>query len=234
VVLYPPTQLAAGDTPDVARYEDLAARMAKRYGEDYIPRDSAHDYETTGEAIDWAYYATRGLAFTVETCPERGVARTYETQVLDTYAAHQLAMTEALESTADRAQHARIEGKAPKDAVLRITKSFPLYTQPYQHEDGSVHADEFSNTLTSTLDITQPNGKFSWAVNPSYRPVPAWQEDGLHANQTGFYTEPWILTCERPDGTVLQRTPVDVDLGESVTVDFHQCMKNFHKKKPIL
>ena len=30
-------------------------------------RDSAHDYETSGETIDWSYYATRGFAVTPET-----------------------------------------------------------------------------------------------------------------------------------------------------------------------
>ena len=30
-------------------------------------RDSAHDYETSGETIDWSYYATRGFAVTLET-----------------------------------------------------------------------------------------------------------------------------------------------------------------------
>ena len=30
-------------------------------------RDSAHDYETSGETIDWSYYATRGFAVTDET-----------------------------------------------------------------------------------------------------------------------------------------------------------------------
>ena len=39
-------------------------------------RDSAHDYETSGETIDWSYYATRGFGFTrssigpVSGCPQ--------------------------------------------------------------------------------------------------------------------------------------------------------------------
>lgn len=232
VVLYPPLQLAAGPTQDVARFEDLATRMAQRYGPNYIARDSAHDYETTGEAIDWAYFATRGLALTAETCPDRGVARTFQTQVEDTYPAHRLAMFEALENTADPAQHATIEGKAPRDAVLRISKSFEMYTQPYAQPDGTTRPSGFPTTLTSDLHVTRPNGKFRWSVNPSYRPVPPYQADGVHPNRTGFHTEPWILTCERPDGTVLQRTPVNVDLGQTVTVDLQQCVRNFHKKEP--
>ena len=29
-------------------------------------RDSAHDYETSGETNDWSYYATRGIGNTLE------------------------------------------------------------------------------------------------------------------------------------------------------------------------
>ena len=29
-------------------------------------RDSGHDYETSGETVDWSYYATRGIANTLE------------------------------------------------------------------------------------------------------------------------------------------------------------------------
>lgn len=228
VVLYPPLQLEVGDTQDVDRLHDLASRMADAYGPGYIARDSAHDYETTGEAIDWAYFATRGLAFTNETCPDRGVERTFETQVVDTYPNHRDAMFEALDNTVDPSQHATITGKAPKDAILRITKSFPMYTQPYEHADGAVRTDSFDNTLTSSMELPRPNGKFSWAVNPSERPIPPYQEDGVHPNQTGFYTEPWQLTCERPDGTVLQTVPVNVGLGETAAVDLKLCKKRFH------
>ncbi|MER7443972.1 M14 family zinc carboxypeptidase [Micromonospora avicenniae] len=230
VVLYPPLQLAAGPAQDTPRLHRLASAVAAQYGPTYRALPSAEDYETTGEAIDWAYYATRGLSITSETCPNAGVARTFQTQVLDTYAAHRAAMLEALETTADSAEHAIIEGKAPKDAVLRLTKSFDMYTSPYAQPDGSVRPTSFTTTLSSDLDVVQPNGKFRWAVNPSYRPVPAYQADGVRGNRTGFYTEPWILTCERPDGTVLQTARVNVDLGERVEVDLKQCKRDFHRK----
>ncbi|MPZ95116.1 MAG: hypothetical protein GEU96_09430 [Propionibacteriales bacterium] len=229
VVLYPPLQLEAGPTQDVARFEDLATRMAAHYGPSYIPRDSAHDYETTGEAIDWAYFATRGLAFTAETCPDEGVERTFETQVVDTYAGHRAAMLEAFENTADPDQHATIRGKAPKNAVLRVSRSFDMYTHPYAQPDGSTRPSSFPTTLTSDLEVSNKNGKFRWAVNPSERPIPPYQHDGVHGNQTGFYTEPWILTCERPDGTVVQEQPVNIDLGETTTVDLTECRRRFHR-----
>ncbi|MEV6811553.1 M14 family zinc carboxypeptidase [Micromonospora sp. NPDC051296] len=232
VVLYPPLQLAAGPAQDTERLHRLASAVAAQYGPTYNALPSAEDYETTGEAIDWAYYATRGLSITTETCPNPGVARNYQTQVLDTYAAHRNAMFEAVETTADQSEHAIIEGKAPKDAVLRITKSFDMYTSPYAQPGGGVRPTSFTTTLTSELDIVNTNGKFQWAVNPSYRPVPAYQADGVRGNQTGFYTEPWILTCERPDGTVLQTTPVNVDLGGRVEVDFKECKRKFNGNGP--
>lgn len=230
VVLYPPLQLSVGPTQDVDRLHSLATRMAEHYGPTYIARDSAHDYETTGEAIDWAYFATRGLAFTAETCPDRGVARTFQSQVLDTYPQHRLAMREGLLSTVDAAQHSTITGKAPKDAVLRISRSFEMYTQPFAQADGSVRPGSFTTTHTSEMELPHPNGKFSWAVNPSFLPIPPYQATGIEPDQTGFVDEPWVLTCERPDGTVLQTVPVSVDLGESVEVDLTQCKRNFHKK----
>ncbi|WP_329100630.1 hypothetical protein OG792_18800 [Micromonospora sp. NBC_01699] len=173
---------------------------------------------------------SRGLAFTAETCPDPGVERTFQTQVVDTYAEHRLAMFEALETTADPDQHGVIEGRAPKGAVLRIRKSFTMYTQPHLQSDGTTRPTPFDTTLTSDLKVSRSNGRFSWAVNPSYRPVPPYQTGGVQPNQTGFYREPWILTCERPDGTVLQRTPVNVNLGQRVTVDLKQCSRNFHRK----
>jgi hypothetical protein len=227
VVLYPPLQLAAGATQDVTRLHKLASAVAARYGPTYRALPSAEDYETTGEAIDWAYYATRGLSITTETCPDEGVERTFQTQVLDPYAGHRSAMFEMLEAAADRDEHAVIEGKAPKGAVLRITKSFDLYTNPYAQPDGSVRPTSFGNTLTSDLDVR--DGRFSWAVNPSYRPIPPYQADGVHGDRAGFYEEPWTLTCERPDGKVLQTVKVNVGLGSTVKVDLAQCDKKFHR-----
>ncbi|MFF4764688.1 M14 family zinc carboxypeptidase [Streptomyces sp. NPDC001292] len=229
VVLYPPIQLKAGPTQDVARFQDLGTRMAESYGPSYRALDSAHDYETTGEAIDWAYFATRGLAFTNETCPDEGVERTYETQVADAYEGHRGAMLKAFKSTADPAQHSVISGKAPQGAVLRIAKDFPMYTQPYEQPDGTVRPTEFPTSLTSELEVTDPSGRFSWSVNPSERPIPPYQKDGLKGNQTGFYTEPWTLTCERPDGTVLQNVPVNVGLGKTAEVDLQACARNFQQ-----
>lgn len=229
VVLYPPLQLEAGPAQDAERLHGLASAMADHYGPGYEALPSAEDYETTGEAIDWAYFATRGLSVTAETCPDSGVERTFDTEVVEPYPAHRNAMLEAAATAADPDEHAVIDGKAPKDAVLRVSKSFDMYTSPYPQPDGSTMPSSFTTTLTSDIEITSRNGKFSWAVNPSYRPVPAYQADGVKGGQTEFYDEPWTLTCERPDGTVLQTTEVAVDLGETATVDLKECRREFHR-----
>lgn len=225
VVLYPPLQLAAGPTQDEPRFIELASEMAGYYGNEYM--QSAQDYETTGEAIDWAYYATRGLALTVETCPERSEGRTFQTQVIDDYPGHRQAMFTALRHTADTDQHARISGTAPQSAVLEVSKSFELWTSPFEQPDGTTRPLSFGNTLTSDMEVTDPSGAFTMAVNPSYRPIPAYQETGLEGGQTDFYDEPWTLTCARPDGTVIQSEQVRVDLGEVADVDLGKCERHF-------
>ena len=39
--------------------------------------------------------------------------------------------------------------------------------------------------------------------------------------------ENWTLTCERPDGTVLQTVPVIVDRGQQVKPDLSACRTAF-------
>src|ERR1700712_399110 len=67
-IFYPPFDLNAGDTPELnTGYKALAQAMLAATNNGYTnTRDSAHDYETSGETNDWSYYATRGLGFTQE------------------------------------------------------------------------------------------------------------------------------------------------------------------------
>ena len=67
-IFYPPLDIKAGDTPELnTGYKDLALSLLAATNDGYTnTRDSAHDYETSGETIDWAYYATRSFAFTME------------------------------------------------------------------------------------------------------------------------------------------------------------------------
>ncbi len=61
-------------------------------------------------------------------------------------------------------------------------------------------------------------GQFKWDVNPSVRPVPAYEADGVHAGPRGFYQESYTLTCTAADGTLLGTTKVLVDKGDVANV----------------
>ena len=67
-IFFPPLDLAAGDTPDLNNgYADLAQALGTATDHGYTNiQQSARDFESAGETIDWSYYATRGLAFTFE------------------------------------------------------------------------------------------------------------------------------------------------------------------------
>ena len=66
-VLLPGPGDRAGCPPTSTRIRDLSLAMAAATNNGYTNvRDSAHDYETSGETIDWSYYATRGFAVTLE------------------------------------------------------------------------------------------------------------------------------------------------------------------------
>jgi len=222
-MLYPPLQHKAGLTPDHARYVELADALSAHNG--YPHLTSADDYETTGETIDWAYYATRGLALTVEVCASPGEERTFQTLVAEEYPGNRGAFLAALDHAADRDEHAVIAGKVRRGAVLTIRKDFPLWTNPVQQPDGGLRPLAFDNHLTSSMTVSGHGGRFTWHVNPSLRPVPPYQADGVHGDHAGYLDESWTLTCARPDGRVLETVRVRVDLGERARVDLKQCRK---------
>ncbi|UPK74930.1 hypothetical protein MU582_21270 [Nocardioidaceae bacterium SCSIO 66511] len=221
VVLYPPLQKEAGPIQDLDRVHSMASAMAGKLGPTYRALASADDYETTGEAIDWSYYATRGLSTTTETCPPtRPSGHDFEAEVVDAYDGNAESLTVALDTAGDRRGHSLITGKAPRGAKLTLRKSFEMYTGSFEHADGEVRPDGFEQELTSTARVGK-NGQFKIAVNPSYRPVPPYQADGTHGNQKGFLKEPWLLTCESPTGQ--STTRVNVDLGEKVRRVLSKC-----------
>ncbi|MBE2319184.1 hypothetical protein DVA67_024625 [Solirubrobacter sp. CPCC 204708] len=66
-LFYPGLEIAAGLPADLDVIRGLSLAMADRTKGGYTNvRDSAHDYETSGETVDWSYYATRGFAVTME------------------------------------------------------------------------------------------------------------------------------------------------------------------------
>jgi hypothetical protein len=229
-MLYPPLQHKAGLPQDIDRFRAFAGAMSLQNG--YPHLTSADDFETTGEAIDWSYYATRGLGVTVEICSTPlGSPRTFQTLVVDQYLGtgtlagkgNRGAFVAALDQAGDRDEHAQITGKAGRRAELTISKDFDLWTNPIPQPDGSVRPSPIATELTSSMEVTSATGEFSWSVNPSVRPEPPYQADGVHGEGRGFLQESWTLTCRRPGGSVLQTVQVRVDLGEREKVDLERC-----------
>jgi hypothetical protein len=229
-MLYPPLQHKAGLPQDIDRFRAFADAMSLQNG--YPHLTSADDFETTGEAIDWSYYATRGLGVTVEICATPpGTPRTFQTLVVDQYLGagplagrgNRGAFLAALEQAADRDEHALITGRVRRGAELTVSKQFDLWTNPILQPDGGTRPSPIATELTSSMAVTSADGEFSWSVNPSVRPEPPYQADGVHGEGRGFLQESWTLTCGRPDGTVLQTVQVRVDLGEREAVDLQQC-----------
>jgi hypothetical protein len=123
--------------------------------------------------------------------------------------------------------HSQITGKAVPGATLKITKDFNLYTAPVQIGNTVGGGDKVGGPSTPPQAIpthiesslTVPaSGTFKWDVNPSVRPVPAYEADGVHAGPRGFYQESYTLTCTAADGTLLGSTQVLVDKGDVASV----------------
>jgi hypothetical protein len=237
-ILWPPLQLNEGATPDTdARLAPLADAMSAATGGGYTSKCSGCDYETAGETINWSYYATRGLAYTIEeqnltggnaNCS--GSAPTpYDNCVGGDYGGYgtnpifqkggvRNAFWLGLVYASLRGGHAVIDGTMPPGTRLTIAKDFDLYTQPVAANQNRPYT--IPTSLSSTMTVPG-NGRFDWGVNPSVRPNPPWQADGLHTGPNGFLGESWTLTCETPHGAIEQVRHITVDQGEEVTV--HGC-----------
>jgi hypothetical protein len=123
--------------------------------------------------------------------------------------------------------HSQITGKAVPGATLKITKDFNLYTAPVQIGNTvggggkvggpSTPPQAIPTHIESSLTVPA-SGTFKWDVNPSVRPVPAYEADGVHAGPRGFYQESYTLTCTAADGTLLGSTTVLVDKGDVASI----------------
>jgi hypothetical protein len=243
-IFYPGLEVFAGQTPDLNNgYRDLALAMAHATADGYTNvRDSAHDYETSGETVDWSYYATRGIANTLELvgsgagCPQAlpnylncttpdytGTAGPQSTAAQTArFQGHPVrnAMWLNLVYAAQPKAHSQITGTAVPGATLKLTKDFNLYTAPIKNNTTPATTSP-PQAIPTHLEssITVPaSGQFTWDTNPSVRPVPAYEADGVHAGPRGFYQESYTLTCTAADGTLLGTTKVLVDKGDVANV----------------
>jgi hypothetical protein len=243
-IFYPGLDVFAGQTPELNTGYNALANAMNAAGNTWTTnvKDSAHDYPTSGETIDWSYYATRGLAYTVEWvgsvsgCPQSKpdylncttadftgtpgpTSSTTQTSRFKDKPGRNM-LWQALVYASLPSGHSVIKGTAPAGSVLRITKDFNLFTAPIALTADPTPVDPpkaIPTHLESSI-VVPASGQFTWDVNPSVRPTPAFEADGEHAGPRGFITESWTLTCTAPDGTVLDTKSVTLDKGQSTNL----------------
>ncbi|SNR54864.1 M14 family zinc carboxypeptidase [Blastococcus mobilis] len=160
----PSEGMPLGDPFDEAALKALGDEMAAQNG--YTSQHAWELYDTTGSTEDWSYNATGGFGYTFEIGPDEFHPPFPE--VVDEYLGageyagkgNREAYLIALENAVNPATHSVLTGKAPAGATLRLRKTFATPTW-----DGSIQ-DSLDTTMT-----VGPDGKYTWHVNPSTRPV---------------------------------------------------------------
>jgi hypothetical protein len=126
-------------------------------------------------------------------------------------------------AAADPADHAILKGSAPAGRVLRLHKAFKTMTSSWCAKSvepvlniglGAIclTGQQPPLTLDDTLDATTTvpaSGAFEWHVGESTRPF---------VSKTG-QKEAYTLTCEQPDGTVLDTFSLVIDRGQTVVMN---------------
>jgi hypothetical protein len=170
LVLRPPGTAAQGTTVDEPIYKALGDSMAAENG--YSSQYGYQLYDTDGTTEDWSYNATGGLGFTFE-IGDLGFHPPFAETVAEwngttedaTGGGNRAAYYKAQENTADATKHSVLAGQAPSGSVLRLTKTFDMPT--------SVEGLTFTDTLDSSMIVSDRKGNFEWHVNPSTRPLVA-------------------------------------------------------------
>ncbi len=206
-LFYPALDHLAGATPEDNIYSELSAAMnnaANGWTTNF--RQSADDYETTGETIDWSYYATRGIGITIEYvgsvsgCPQARpdylncttadftgtpgpTSTATQTARFNGKPARNILWQDLVYSSL-ASGHSQIKGTATPGATIKVTKDMTLYTAPVQSANWP-----FTNAPPPSPPIALPThlessmvvpatGAFTMDVNPSVRPTPAFQAAG--------------------------------------------------------
>jgi hypothetical protein len=166
LVLRPPGLASQGLAPDEPALKALGDSMAAENG--YSSQYGWQLYDTTGTTEDWSYSATGGFGYTFE-IGDLGFHPPFAETVAEwngttddaTGGGNREAYYKAQANTADATNHSVLAGRAPANAVLRLTKTFEMPTF-----DGST----FTDTLDTTMQVGA-DGVFDWHVNPSTRPL---------------------------------------------------------------
>ncbi|MDE9367019.1 M14 family zinc carboxypeptidase [Luteipulveratus sp. YIM 133132] len=179
LVLRPPSIAATGLSPDEPTYRALGEAMTNANG--YSNWASYQLYDTSGSVEDWSYWNTGGFGFTFEIGPDEfhppfqtGVVAEYlglSPAQGAGYGGNREAYYLMAEATIDKSKHSTIAGTTQKGRTLSVSKTFISATSPVIGTDGTVGPPRYyQDTLTSRL-VPDKTGRFSWAVNPSTRPL---------------------------------------------------------------
>ena len=233
LVLRPPGTGAAGQAPDEAKLKAIGDAMGTAAG--YTSQFGYELYDTSGTTEDDSYAATGGFGYTIEMGPPDGEFHMpYQTGVVDEWTGanghsqNRGGLKEALliaaGAAADPADHAVLKGSAPAGKVLRLHKTFQTKTSSYCSKGVELvlniglsaiclTGQKPPLTLDDALDATTTvpaTGAYEWHIGQSTRPFV-----GAIPGQKEAYQ----LTCEQPDGTVLERMPLVIDRGQTATVN---------------
>lgn len=178
LVLRPPSLASTGFSPDEIQYRQLGADFASHNNYSNIP--SFGLYDTSGSVEDWSYWNTGGYGFTFEIGTE-GFHPPFQDGVVAEYAGlapaagaglggNREAYYRAAAAAMDTSMHSTINGKAPANTTLTVRKSYTGMTSPVLQPGGGTTAPiPYTDVLTSSL--AGKGGAFTWAVNPSTRPL---------------------------------------------------------------
>ncbi|MRJ74962.1 peptidase M14 [Aeromicrobium sp. SMF47] len=178
LVLRPPSIRSTGFSPDEPAYRALGAGMTDANG--YANWASFQLYDTSGSTEDWSYWNTGGLGFTFEIGPDefhppfqQGVVNEYLGLAPSAgagFGGNREAYYVMAEATVNAGLHSTIVGSTRPNRKLTVSKSFITATSPVIQTDGSTGAPRYyRDTLASSYQTK--GGQFSWAVNPSTRPL---------------------------------------------------------------
>ncbi|MGH8868572.1 MAG: M14 family metallopeptidase [Actinomycetes bacterium] len=182
LVLRPPGIADTRPPLEEPELKALGAAMTSHNGYANIPGYGL--YDTSGTTEDWSFWVTGGYGYTFEIGPDN-FHPPYEDAVVGEYlglepaagagrGGNRAAYLEMADAVADPDHHATLKGSAPKGVTLRVHKEFMTATSPVWNDDFGTDVGDpilFEDSLDSTF--TAPGGSFTWAVNPSTRPVVA-------------------------------------------------------------
>jgi hypothetical protein len=242
-LFYPGLDVFAGFPPEKNIYDELGTAMNTAAGTWTTNiRDSAHDYETSGETIDWSYYATRGIAFTLEFVGGGGGCPQSRPDYLNCTTADFTGTPGPTSSATQTARfggkparnifwmdmvyaslasgHGQIKGTAQPGATIKVAKDFTLYTATIKNDTdpATTSPPQALPTHLESSMVVPANGQFTMDVNPSVRPTPAFEATQEVPGPRGFLAESWTISCIAPNGTVLSTSKVIVDKGDVANV----------------